>query len=134
MTPDRLISPEQPRKTSLLVSLALAVMTAGTIFLTGIVVWAILADRPDEEDVLREVQTLIADGREARDANACTNYQNHRALEEALREIARLNQIQAGEPRVLPSEETIRACKAVDIEISDAGVPQVSNVAEDHGH
>ncbi|MBC7671897.1 MAG: hypothetical protein H7247_05700 [Polaromonas sp.] len=64
----------------------------------------------------------------ARNANACTGYQNHRAIEEAVRDLGRLNGVVLDSPRVLPSKETIRACKDVNIEIDEQGIPQISNV------
>lgn len=121
---------------SKLVSVALFVMTACTVFLTGFVVLAIFSGNPEADAInakldrqLTLLQSQVRDGIDARNANACTAYQNHRAIEEAIRDIGRLNGIRIGNPRVLPSDETIAACKKVGIAVDGNGIPQVSNLA-----
>ena len=138
MSPDRLSA--ENRRAKFLVPIIYG-MAALTLFLTGFVVYALIVGDPQEDKTATNVELLLERQAEqdkkdekrttdARNANACTAYQNHRAIEEALRDIAELNQIKAGDPRVLPSQETIDACKAVEIEIDGKGIPQVSNIAE----
>jgi type II secretory pathway component PulM len=122
--PER-ISPKHPRRAEIL----LIIMAGGVLFLTGVVVWAIIAGDPGEERINSNVEKLAIDMERAQDANACTAYQNHRAIEQALRDIARLNGIRSGDPRVLPSDETIRACDSVGISIDDQGVPEIGEPA-----
>lgn len=123
--PER-ISPGHPRRAEVL----LMVAAGCALFLTGFVVFALFQGNPEADRInvkldkqLQLLQEQVDVGIQARNANACTGYQNHRAIEQSLRDIARLNGIKAGEPRVLPSQETVRACKAVDIEIDKDGVP-----------
>lgn len=122
---------------SKLVAFALFVMTACTVFLTALVVLVIFTGTPDGDKINvkldRQLELLnqqVKNGIDARNANACTAYQNHRAIEDALREIARLNNMASVEPRVLPSDETVLACRSVRIEIV-AGTPQISNLSTD---
>lgn len=131
---DRRMSPGRNR----IFEAMMGIMLLGVVFLAGVVVWAILAGNPEADKInvkldrqLTLLQQQVKDGEIARNANACTGYQNHRAIEEALRDIARLNHIASGKPRVLPSNETIKACKAVHIEIDEEGIPQISNVQSD---
>lgn len=125
---DRFVSPAAPRRTSMLVNFALILMTVGVVFLSGIVVYALIKGDPQADLISANVERLLKDQTDARNANACTGYQNHRALENDLLDIARLNGIKSGDPRVLPSDETIRACRAVGIEIDEQGVPEISDV------
>ncbi len=121
-------------------------MSAGVIFLTGFVVYALVVGDPDEKRIeakldkqLDLLNEQIAQNGIVSSAAACVAYQNHRAIEQAALDAARLAAGIASDlpnaprvaaappdPRVLPSNETIDACREVNIEIDDAGVPELS--------
>ncbi len=101
------------------------VMAGGVLFLTGIVVYALVTGGPTEADIQNDIKVLAVDMKQAQQANACTAYQNHRAIEQALRDIATLNEIETGSPRVLPTDETISSCRAVGIDLDANGVPDI---------
>lgn len=125
--------PTRPRTAEIM----LLAMLMGVIFLSGVVVWAIIRGNPDADRInvkldqqLELLNRQVELGVDARNANACTAYQNHRAIEDSIRQATSTNGDRAGEPRVLPSEETVKACKAIEIEIDGKGKAQVSNIPE----
>lgn len=118
-----------------LVEFALILMTAGVVFLTGVVVYALIVGDPGEEKinanvlrVLDRIEEQANDNQRTSQQTSCTSYQNHRAIEEALRDIARLNGIRSGDPRVLPSAGTIDACRAVGVTIGADGLPELGDI------
>lgn len=112
-----------------LVEVSLLIMLSGVVFLSGIVIYALIKGDPGENRIeakvdaqLDLIQMLVAKGRTAQAAGSCTNFQNQRAIEEAVRDIAVLNGITPGAPRVLPSRATLEACRMSGVPIKD-GVP-----------
>lgn len=121
--PDR-INPDHPRRVEAL----LLTGTLGVVFLTVFVIYSLFTGNPEADKInakldrqLELLQEQVDDARQSGRANACTAYLNHRAIELALLDIAELNGIAAGKPRVLPSQETVAACKAVGVDLHEPG-------------
>lgn len=129
--PDRF----QPARNRL-AEIVLLLMLIGVVLLSGTVMWSLLKGDVGEQRIegkvdaqLALIEDIIREGRIAGQANTCTNFQNQRAIEEALRDIARLNGIVIGDPRVLPSRSTVEACRAAGVPIKD-GVPALGVLPE----
>lgn len=117
----RRISPKHPR----LVEVVLLVMLFGVMFLSGVVVWALLVGDPYEDEIRSNVGSLLVETRQSQLVNSCLGYQNHRAIEEAFRDVSRMNGFIVGDPRVMPSSETVSACKEAGMPIGVDGLPAI---------